>query len=203
MDLDEVLARSRQLGFLGPGPVADQIVHADRYRLALAGLADLSDSGRRTNVVDLGAGGGVPSLPLLVADPDLSLVLVDSSQRRMAFCLWAMVELGVDDRAEVWTGRAEDFGRDETRRGHHDAVIARSFGPPAVTIECAAPLLRVGGRCVISEPPQERAWPAGPLAQVGLVQIEGGDGVAVFEQTSEVGPEFPRSGKRQRRQPLF
>jgi 16S rRNA (guanine527-N7)-methyltransferase len=68
-------------------------------------------------------------------------------------------------------------------RGEFDAVVARSFGPPAVTAECAAPFLVVGGRLVVSEPPGDDRddegigasaptpprWPAKGLARVGLV----------------------------------
>ena len=49
-------------------------------------------------------------------------------------------------------------------------VTARGFGPPAVTAECAAPLLAVRGRLVVSEPPEEddRRWPTKALAELGL-----------------------------------
>lgn len=151
---------------------------------------------------DLGAGGGVPALPLLVGDDDLALVLVDASQKRMSFCAWAVAELGVRARGEVWTGRAEDFANDEDRRGSFDVVVARGFGPPPVTLECAAPLLRLGGWCVISEPPEPRPWP-GAIPELGLARVDGLDGVAVFARTGPVGDEFPRPSKTQKRLPLF
>jgi 16S rRNA (guanine527-N7)-methyltransferase len=66
--------------------------------------------------------------------------------------------------------RAEEAGHRPVLRGSMDLVVARSFGPPAVTAECASPFLRVGGWLVVSEPPsapQDR-WPDGGLAELGL-----------------------------------
>ena len=204
--LEAVLIRSRQLGFLGPGPVADQIGHAEGFGLALDEVSGTRPAGSGSEtpaVVDLGCGGGVPSLPLLVRSPRLRMVLVDAAQRRTAFCLWAAVELGLDERVEVWTGRAEDFANDPARRGRFDAVVARGFGPPASTLECAAPLVRIGGRCVISEPPGGRQWPAEGLGMLGLGRVEGPGGVAVFESFEAAGHLYPRPPKTRQRRPLF
>src|SRR3546814_9312392 len=79
--------------------------------------------------------------------------------KRCAFLREAVEALGADERVEVVEGRAEEIGRGEMRRVV-DAVIARSFGPPAATAECAAPLLRAGGLLVVSEPPEALdRWP--------------------------------------------
>ena len=49
-------------------------------------------------------------------------------------------------------------------------MVARSFGPPAVTAECAVGFLRPAARLVVSEPPGEEAsrWPAEGLEQLGF-----------------------------------
>lgn len=204
-----VLERSRQLGFLGPGPVEDHVAHAEVFGRALDEVRSRSGPGPGGGGsglvvgVDLGAGGGVPSLPLLVSRPWLSLVLVDSSRRRTAFCVSALVELEALDRATVWTGRAETFAHDPAHRDRYQVVVARGFGPPADTVECAAPLLAPGGRCVISEPPRGRDWPAEALASVGMVEVEGGSGVAMLERVGPVGPDHPRAAKHRQRAPLW
>lgn len=195
-----VLARSRALGFLGPGDIGPQIDHALLFWEALAaGWPPAAGA----VVADLGAGGGLPSLPLLVAHPDLRMVLVDAIQKRASFLVWATVELGVADRAEVWCGRAETFGHDDARRGRFDAVVARGFGPPSSTLECGAPLLRSGGRLVVSEPPGYRRYPAEGLARCGLALVAQRDGCAVFEREGEVDPALPRPLRLQQRDPLL
>src|SRR3546814_3548101 len=88
--------------------------------------------------------------------------------KRCAFLREAVEALGADERVEVVEGRAEEIGRGEMRRVV-DAVIARSFGPPAATAECAAPLLRAGGLLVVSEPPEALdRWPEDGLAMLGM-----------------------------------
>lgn len=199
-ELVRVLERSRALGFLGPGAVEAQIGHALRFWEALAtGWPDADDA----LVADLGAGGGLPSLPLLLAHPGLRMVLVDAIQKRASFLVWATLELGVAARAEVWCGRAEAFAHDELRRERFDAVVARGFGPPSSTLECGAPLLRSGGRLVVSEPPGYRLYPADGLARCGLALVAQRDGCAVFERQGPVDPALPRPARARQRQPLL
>ena len=64
-------------------------------------------------------------------------------------------------------------------RAGFDGALARSFGRPAVVAECAAPLLRVGGWLVVSEPPRRTGEESGttggrpePLRQLGLEPAE-------------------------------
>ena len=64
-------------------------------------------------------------------------------------------------RVRVVRARAEVAGRDAALRGRFDVVVARGFGPPAVTAECAAPLLSLGGGCWSATP----LWTASAHAQ--------------------------------------
>jgi 16S rRNA (guanine527-N7)-methyltransferase len=183
----EQLARSRALGFLGPGPVDDQIVHAEAFVAALAGVTG--------TVGDLGSGGGVPGLVLAVARPDLQVVLIDALAKRCRFLEDAVRALGAMERVTVVEGRAEAIGRGSLR-GSLDAVMARSFGPPSTTAECAAPLLRVGGVLVVSEPPDgDDRWPADGVTQLGLdpgEELAGPPRLRRLTQVAEVDERFPR-----------
>lgn len=159
----DVLEQARAFGFLGPGPVAPHVEHALGFAAAFTSPPE--------RFVDLGSGGGVPGLVLAEHWPEGHSVLLDSMERRTAFLAEAVAALGWENRVEVVRARAEEFGR--AQRGAFDAVVARGFAPPAVTAECAAPLLRVGGLLVVSEPPDGGSrWPADRVAQLGL-QDEG------------------------------
>jgi len=192
----EVLTRARALGFLGPGPVEGHLEHAAGFLEVLEGV--------RGRVVDLGSGGGVPGLILAVERADLDLVLVEATAKRCRFLEDAVRRLGLD--VTVIEGRAEAVGRGPLR-GAADAVVARSFGPPAVTAECAAPLLRAGGLLVVSEPPvSEDRWPAGPVSRLGLrplFRTATPPFVQVLEQSVPCPEEFPRRDGVPAKRPLF
>lgn len=182
------------MGFLGPGPVEGHLTHAEGFRQAWVGPPPDS-------TVDLGSGGGVPGLPLALAWPAAAWVLVEANGRRARFLVHAVRALGIDDRVRVRAERAEVVGRDPAERGRHQAVIARGFGPPAVTVECGAAFLAVGGRLLTSEPPEERPWPAAPLAELGLAVQGRHGGVMVLEQRAPCPDRFPRRAPAKR--PLF
>jgi hypothetical protein len=199
-ELTAVLERARAVGFLGPRPVEVHVAHAAGYWEPLAeGFGGVA----APLVADLGPGGGVPSLPLLVAHPELAMVLVEASRKRASFLVWATVELGLAGRAEVWCGRAEAFGHEPSRRGQLDGVVARGFGPPAATLECGGPLLRPSGRLVVSEPPEYRRYPAAGLARCGLALVVLESGLAVFERAGTAEAAVPRPAREQARHPLF
>lgn len=159
--------------------------------------------------LDLGTGGGLPGLVLAGVYTETRWVLLDSRQRSVAFVAEAVVRAGLEDRAEALLARAEELGRDPSHRGRYDVVVARGFGPPAVTAECAAPLLRVGGRLVVSEPPggEPDRWPAEPLARLGL-RLQAADlhqqiAVAVLEQVELAPSTYPRRTGVPAKRPLF
>ncbi len=201
--LETVLHRARTVGFLGPGPIRFHVDHAMAFAAALPAEV-------RT-FVDIGSGGGIPGLPVALERPELSGTLLDASNKRTAFLVWAVSELGLSDRIEVVTGRAEDVARDPEYRSAADAVVSRGFGPPAMTVECASGLVREGGLIVISEPPIRRAWPADGLATVSLVELPHGDQegtnpdhkVVTFQRTGELDDRYPRSAKHLKRDALF
>ncbi len=198
--LYDALERARRLGVLGPGPVEDHVRHATAFVEALQAVP------AGALVVDLGSGGGVPGLVVADARPDLNLVLLDAMERRCALLVDAVAALGLGARVEVLHGRAEVVGRSQALRGQADAVTARSFGPPATVAECAAPLLRVGGLLIVSEPPGAvDRWPRAALSQFGLEvvnQPEQGP-VRVLRQAAPCPDRFPRRDGVPAKRPVF
>ncbi len=198
--LIDVLERSRSLGFLGPGPVTAHVEHARGY---------LSHVPHGSTVLDLGSGGGVPGLVLAHDRPDAHFVLLDAMEKRSRFLEWAVAEL-VLQNVRVLCGRAEVLGHEPELRGSFDLVVARSFASPPVLAECAAGFLRVGGRLIVSEPPQDALidrWPAEPLAQLGLrPERTSSTEHATLQELAqvEVCPErFPRRVGVPSKRPLF
>ena len=153
------------------------------------------------SAVDLGSGGGVPALPLAFIWRETRWLLVEANGRRARFLEQAVRRLSLGGRVRVRAERAEQLGRDLRERAAHEAVIARGFGPPAVTAECGAPFLQVGGYLLTSEPPDERPWPEAPLSELGLGAVGRRVGVMLLEQRQACPDRFPRRSPAKR--PLF
>lgn len=118
-------------------------------------------------IADLGAGAGVPGLPLAIARPDATVFLVESNRRKCAFIARAAEAAGatnavvVPERVESWR---EGIGR-------CDVVTARALAPLPIVAEYAAPLLREGGALIAWRgrvEPHEEVAGAAVAAQLGL-----------------------------------
>lgn len=198
--LEELLVVAQAHGALGPGPVGPHIEHA-------SGFAEVVAAPPR-RFLDLGSGAGVPGLVLALLWPDTQATLLEVKARR-ARDLWSAIEEFGLAGCTVLQERAEVVGRDPTHREQYDLVVARSFGPPAVTAECAAPLLRLGGHLVVSEPPEldPARWPSEALGLLGLGAAErrvaaAGAFVAI-PKAEPVRDEWPRPTGRPSKSPLW
>lgn len=116
--VDILASRGIDWGLIGPRE-ADRLWQRHVFNcLAVAGLVV---EGAR--LVDVGSGAGLPGIPLAVARPDLSVVLLEPLLRRFEFLVGAVEELGLAERVSVVRGRAEDL------RDRYDVVTARAVAP--------------------------------------------------------------------------
>lgn len=123
-------------GLLGPRE-ADRLW--DRHILNCVVIAELVDDDAR--VADVGSGAGLPGIPLALARPDLSIVLIEPMLRRSEF-LRETVELLQLRSTTVLRSRSEDV-RD---REGFDIATARAVAPLERLAGWTLPLLRPGGR---------------------------------------------------------
>ena len=78
-----------------------------------------------TTLLDLGTGGGMPGIPLEIADKTLKVTLLDSSRKKTSFLRHVLIKLGKSD-VRVITGRAEDQLEDHDQQKLYDVVISRA-----------------------------------------------------------------------------
>lgn len=149
--LIEVLGEARRIGLVGNSLAEDHLEHS-------LGFAEVVGVEGPPTLLDLGTGAGIPGLILATLWQDTQTVLLDASVRKARFLDWAVSTLGLRGTTTVICDRAESAAHDPSLRQRLRVVTARAFGPPAVTAECAAGFLEVGGRLVVSEPPEDAAW---------------------------------------------
>ncbi|MEO7557359.1 MAG: RsmG family class I SAM-dependent methyltransferase [Acidimicrobiales bacterium] len=197
-----VLEQARALGFLGPGPLVAHLTNADGFAAALGSAAP------PVTALDLGCGGGVPGLVLAQRWPTTRWLLLDAARRRCAFLREAVELLGLEGRVVVIEARAEEAGRDLGLRQRIDVVTARAFARPAITAECAAPLLVEGGCLLVSDPPDDQdRWDRAGLTTLGLVD-EGirtapGAHIRVVRKSTPSDERYPRRVGIPAKRPLW
>lgn len=105
---------------------------------------DLAATRSARSVLDIGAGAGLPGLPLAIALPQSEVWLLESQQRKCAFLEAACRRADIGN-AHIVCGRAEEW---RAGMGGSDLALARALAPQPVVLEYAAPLLREGGSLI-------------------------------------------------------
>ena len=135
----EALARyGEELGLIGPLELPRLWT---RHVLNSALVAPLLRPGR---VGDVGSGAGLPGLVLAIIRPDVSFVLIEPMERRVAWLQRQVDDLELEN-VEVVRARAEEA----KLKGTLDQVTARAVSALRTLIPITAPLLRAGGELVL------------------------------------------------------
>jgi 16S rRNA (guanine527-N7)-methyltransferase len=118
----------------------------DRHLLNCAALTEIVRPGAA--VIDVGSGAGLPGIPLAIARPDLTVVLIEPLARRTTFLAEAVAGLGLQDQVSVLHGRAEEClsGPLADEVSPADVVTARAVAPLDRLAAWCLPLAAVGGR---------------------------------------------------------
>jgi len=109
----------------------------------------------RLRIADLGAGAGIPGVPLAIVRPEISMTLIEAKRKRASFLLALKRELGMTNIV-ILEGRAENLiVGDPGLGGTFDAVVSRGAGPIRVLLPIAKSYLAVGGVFVAAGPPSK------------------------------------------------
>lgn len=95
-------------------------------------------------LVDVGCGAGFPGVPLKIAEPSISLTLLDSLKKRIDWLCEVLPSLDVE--AECVAARAEEFAADH--RECYDIATSRAVARLNILSELCLPLVKVGGAFV-------------------------------------------------------
>ena len=164
-----------------PGPTRFEELILDSWAL----VADLAPLGPTDLVVDFGTGMGIPAIVLAIARPDLRVVALDKSRKKIAFVRQVALELQLP-RLEPIAARAEELPPLGASLG-----VSKAVGSPALLAQWWARHGRAGAPLLLLK---SDAWRQEELPGAGwLLRPRGyrlpsrGDRV-ILEIRKETGP---------------
>lgn len=130
-------ADSDELGLLGPREL-DKLW--SRHILNSAVVAELTNPGQK--IADVGSGAGLPGIPMAIANPKASFVLIEPMERRSNWLKKVVQELELEN-VRVERARAE-----EVKESDFDVVTARAVAALEKLLRLCVPLLKPGGSVI-------------------------------------------------------
>ena len=137
-------------------------------------LPQVSFAGKR--VLDVGSGAGFPGLVLKLLCPDLSLTLLDSTQKRVQFQQEVCAALDLKDVTCLHL-RAEEAPPE--MRESYDLVVSRAVARLSILSELCLPFVAVGGSFLAMK---------GPAADEELLESPSRRGGALGSALQRSGP---------------
>lgn len=164
-------------------------------------------------LLDIGTGGGFPSLPVAMAFDKMQVCAVDSINKKINFLKNALLELNLKN-IEPICSRVEDLP--DFRKKSFDVVTTRAMAELREILEYAIPFLRIGGYFVAfkslkAEEELKNASTALKALNTVLVDkieytlpIEGENRrvLLVFKKVKDILPSYPRKNGLVKKKPL-
>ncbi|MBQ7048137.1 MAG: 16S rRNA (guanine(527)-N(7))-methyltransferase RsmG [Clostridia bacterium] len=166
-------------------------------------------SGKKT--VDIGCGGGFPSLVIAAAEPSASVCALDSTAKKLTFVAETAAAAGMDN-IQIMTGRAEELVKEV--RESFDIAVSRGVSRLNILAELCLPYVKVGGLFAAMKGGggREEAEEAekgilrlgGKLKEIIPSPVKGGEDhcVIIIEKLRHTPTEYPRQYNRIKKQPL-
>ncbi len=217
---DEMLTRFEKLAFLlvEQNKTMNLTAITDPDGIAVKHFADsisalsAADFPQGAKVLDVGTGAGFPSIPLLIARPDLDMTMIDSTAKKLKYVASAVESLGLN--AEVLHTRAEEAGQNKEYREKYDIVCSRAVAALNVLCEYCLPFVKVGGVFLAMKgaKAQEEIADAKSaiktlggkiVAEKSFTLSDGGERtIVVIKKISQVPPKYPRVSAQIAKKPL-
>jgi 16S rRNA (guanine527-N7)-methyltransferase len=141
--LTEILAWNDALGLVSRRDTPGVLARLVRRSVALWRAVG-EGAGAPVRVVDLGTGGGFPGVVWKLVAPGVHLLLIERSERKVAFLERVTARLRLDG-VEVFAGDAREAARLPRNQAAYDGAVAMAVGRPADVGPVVAPLVRAGG----------------------------------------------------------
>ena len=168
-------------------------------------------------VIDVGCGGGFPTLPLAIARPDLHITGVDSTEKKVRYVAQTAEKLGLSNVTTV-SARAEELILWPNMRESFDVATSRAVARLNILDELCLPFVKIGGKAVIMKGAagdEEYTEAATGIEKLGgkLVGIERGDLIVaendvekrttiLIEKIGATPTQYPRQFGQIKKRPL-
>ena len=140
MSYEEFCGECKRIFAMNPEISApDEEQTAKLYRLSVAKYIP-----ENARIIDIGCGAGFPSLPLAICRPDIRIVALDSTAKRINYVQNTANALGLTNLSAI-AARAEDKAKDSLYRESFDVAVARAVADLPVLCELCLPFVKVGG----------------------------------------------------------
>lgn len=165
------------------------------------------------SVIDVGTGAGFPGLPVKIAEPSVSLTLLDSLSKRIEFLKEACKVCGIE--ANYIHGRAEELGRDNKYRQLFDIAVSRAVAPLNALCEYDMPYVKIGGAFIALKGPnvydeinlaknavRELGGEISEVIEAALPDTDLKHTIVIINKIRSVPEKYPRRSKKIERSPL-
>ena len=105
-------------------------------------------------MLDVGSGAGFPGIPVKIARPDIKVLLLDGTSKKVAFINEVIRLLGLENAHGVQQ-RAESKPYQEIMSGRLDVVVSRAVSSVVSLVVVASPYLLSGGKYIAMRGPKE------------------------------------------------
>lgn len=162
------------------------------------------------SMIDVGCGAGFPSLPVLIARPDIEVTFLDSVGKKLSFIKEYLKYAGLC--GEIVHDRAEVIGRESSFRETFDVAVGRAVAPLNILAEYCLPLVKEGGVFIALKGARSETELAesaieklgGKVEGVVSLELTGGDrrNVVFIRKISHTPTKYPRKAKKIDTKPL-
>ena len=164
-------------------------------------------------IIEIGSGGGFPSIPNKILREDLNFTLLEATEKKCEFLSVVVKELGLKN-VKIINGRAEELGNKKEYREKFDYSIARAVARLNVLAEYCMPFVKVKGKFVaykgnaeeeIKEAKSAIDTLGGKINNVyefSLPKDEGIRNIIEIEKIKNTPAEYPRLNGKIKKKPL-
>lgn len=137
-------------------------------------------------ILDVGSGGGMPTLPLAIVRTDISITALDATAKKTSYILSTAEKLGLSN-VSILCGRAEELGNSPEYREKFDVVCARAVAELRILAEWCVPFVKKDGLFISMKGKNGNTelTDAKNAIKTLLIKLESDDEFNLFDLSSE------------------